>query len=57
MDSAKQAGTRPSRHGSWQQDQLTSDFFVILRGLVAIVEGFGDVEKIVGVHGLPNLKR
>jgi hypothetical protein len=39
------------------QDELTSDFFVILRGLVAIVEDFGDEEKIVAVHGLPNLKR
>ena len=35
----------------YAQGEPTSDFFVVLEGLVAIVEGFGDEEKVVGVHG------
>ena len=35
----------------YAQGEPTSDFFVILEGLVAIVEGFGDEQKVVRVHG------
>jgi len=35
----------------YEEGEPTSDFFVILEGLVAVVEGFGDEQKVVGVHG------
>lgn len=35
----------------YAQGEPTSEFFVILAGTVAVVEGFGDEQKIVRVHG------
>ena len=35
----------------YAQGDPTSEFFVILDGMVAVVEGFGDEQKIVRVHG------
>ena len=35
----------------YAQGEPTSDFFVVLEGLVAVVEGFGDEQKVVRVHG------
>jgi len=35
----------------YAQGDPTSEFFVILDGTVAVVEGFGDEQKIVRVHG------
>jgi thioredoxin reductase (NADPH) len=35
----------------YAQGEVTSDFFVVLEGLVAVVEGFGEEQRIVRVHG------
>jgi len=35
----------------YAQGDPTSEFFVILDGMVAVVEGFGDEQKVVRVHG------
>ena len=35
----------------YAQGEPTSDFFVVLEGLVAVVEGLGDEQKVVRVHG------
>jgi thioredoxin reductase (NADPH) len=44
---------RRTRSGDvlYAQGEPTSDFFVILDGTVAVVEGFGDEQKVVRVHG------
>jgi thioredoxin reductase (NADPH) len=35
----------------FQEGDKTCDFFVILQGKVAIVEGFGYDDTVIGVHG------
>lgn len=44
---------RPTRPGEvlYAQGQPTSDFFVVLEGLVAMVEDFGDEQRVVRAHG------
>src|SRR6476646_6779842 len=44
---------QPTQQGEvlYAYGEPTSDFFVILEGLVAVVEGFGDEQKVVRVHG------
>src|SRR3954466_3175553 len=35
----------------FREGDSESDFFLILEGKVAIVEGFGDEERVISVHG------
>jgi thioredoxin reductase (NADPH) len=44
---------RPTRSGEvlFREGDRSYDFFVILEGLVAIVEGYGNEERVLGVHG------
>jgi len=54
LDSLSLVGQRRSTHQGevlYAQGEPTADFFVVLVGLVAVVEGFGDEQKVVRVHG------
>ena len=54
VETLSRVGQRqPTQQGEvlYAQGEPTSDFFVILEGLVAVVEGFGDEQKVVRVHG------
>jgi thioredoxin reductase (NADPH) len=44
---------RPTRAGEvlFREGDGSCDFFVVLEGLVAAVEGFGREERVIGVHG------
>ena len=44
---------RPTREGDllFRQGDPECDFFVILAGTVAIVEGYGSDERVISVHG------
>jgi thioredoxin reductase (NADPH) len=35
----------------YREGEHCADFFVVLDGLVAVVEGLGDEERVIGVHG------
>ncbi|HEV7975375.1 FAD-dependent oxidoreductase [Amycolatopsis sp.] len=50
---AEGAERRPTQRGEvlYAQGERTSEFFVVLSGMVAVVEGTGDEEKVVRVHG------
>jgi thioredoxin reductase (NADPH) len=46
----RQRRTRPDEV-LFREGDLSCDFFVILEGTVAIVEGYGDDERVLSVHG------
>jgi thioredoxin reductase (NADPH) len=50
---AEQGARRPVKRGEllFREGDPTCDFFVIESGLVAIVEGYGAENQIIGVHG------
>jgi thioredoxin reductase (NADPH) len=50
---ARHGEVRRTQEGEvlFREGDPTCDFFVILRGLVAVVEGYGVEDHIVGVHG------
>jgi thioredoxin reductase (NADPH) len=50
---AERGERRPTRAGEQliEQGSRTDEFFVILSGFVAVVEGYGDEERVVRVHG------
>jgi len=54
VETLSRVGQRqPTQPGEvlYEEGEPTSDFFVVLEGLVAVVEGFGDEQKVVRVHG------